>query len=89
LERKIFTNPFFEGQEKHYLRAQIARITHSTTLLPKGIMKATEESETREIEAVEAEEGQNLIPSTTQMKDPIMWVHGKKSILKNCKTIHV
>ncbi len=52
-------------------------------------MKATEESETREIEAVEAEEGQNLIPSTTQMKDPIMWVHGKKSILKNCKTIHV
>jgi hypothetical protein len=89
LERKIFTNPFFEGQEKHYLRAQIARVTHSTTLLPKGIMKATEDSETREIEAVEAEEGQNLIPSTTQMKDPFMWVHGKKSILNNCKTIHV
>lgn len=26
LERKIITNPFFFGKEKHYLRAQIARI---------------------------------------------------------------
>lgn len=65
LERKIFTNPFFEGQEKHYLRAQIARITHSTSLLPKGLWKATEDSETREIEAIEPEEGQNLIPNTS------------------------
>ncbi len=23
------------------------------------------------------------------MKDPAMWVHGKKSILNNCNTIHV
>lgn len=89
LDRKIFTNPFFEGQEKHYLRAQIARIIQSTTLLPKGLWKATEDSETREIEAVEPEEGQNLIPNTSQMKDPAMWVHAKKSILNNCKTIHV
>ena len=39
LERKIFTNPFFFGQEKHYLRAQISRITHSTTLYPKGLYR--------------------------------------------------
>lgn len=37
LERTIYTNPFFFGKEKHYLRAQIARISHSTTLCPKGI----------------------------------------------------
>jgi len=26
LERSIFTNPFFFGKEKHYLRAQLSRI---------------------------------------------------------------
>lgn len=36
LERPIYTNPFFFGQEKHYLRAQIARIMHTTTLFPRG-----------------------------------------------------
>jgi hypothetical protein len=36
LERPIFTNPFFFGKEKHYLRAQIARIIHATTIVPKG-----------------------------------------------------
>lgn len=30
LERPIYSNPFFFGKEKHYLRAQIARIMHST-----------------------------------------------------------
>lgn len=39
LERTIFTNPFFFGKEKHYLRAQIARISHSTTLCPKGLFR--------------------------------------------------
>ena len=34
LERTIYTNPFFFGKEKHYLRAQIARISHSTSLAP-------------------------------------------------------
>jgi hypothetical protein len=36
LNRAIYTNPYFFGKEKHYLRAQIARISHSTTLCPKG-----------------------------------------------------
>ena len=36
LEREIISNPFFHGQEKHYLRAQIARISHSTALVPVG-----------------------------------------------------
>ena len=32
LERDIYTNPFFFGKEKNYLRAQIARIYFSTAL---------------------------------------------------------
>lgn len=39
LERTIYTNPFFFKQEKHFLRAQIARISHSTTLCPKGLFR--------------------------------------------------
>ena len=37
LERSIITNPFFFGKEKHFLRAQISRISHTTTIIPKGI----------------------------------------------------
>jgi len=46
LNRPVYTNPHFFGQEKHYLRAQIARIMHSTTLIPKGIYKSGEPDET-------------------------------------------
>ena len=30
LERYVYTNPYFFGKEKNYLRAQIARMSHST-----------------------------------------------------------
>ena len=39
LERTIFTNPYFFGKEKHYLRAQIARISFSTSLCPVGLFR--------------------------------------------------
>jgi len=34
LERNIYTNPYFKGQEKHYLKCQISRIYHGTKLVP-------------------------------------------------------
>lgn len=88
LNRNIFTNPFFAGQEKHYLRAQIARITHSTALLPKGIMKLVEDSP-REIEENTPEEGELVYPTTEAMSKPEMWVHANLNILKNCRTAHL
>lgn len=63
LDRDIFTNPFFFGKEKIYLRAQIARITHSTVLLPKGVMRTVEDNE-REIEDNAPEEGDMVYPTT-------------------------
>lgn len=39
LNRTIYTNPFFFGLEKNYLRAQIARISHSTTLCPSSLFR--------------------------------------------------
>ena len=63
LERPIFTNPFFFGKEKHFLRAQIARIVHSTTLVPKGLYKVNEENK-RETEPFVPDDGQEVpVPS--------------------------
>jgi radial spoke head protein 4/6 len=85
LNRPIFTNPFFFGQEKHYLRAQISRITHSTTLFPKGLKKLNEE-DPRQIEDNTPEEGEIVMPSTPEMQDVAMWVHANEGILMSGKT---
>lgn len=74
LERQIYTNPYFFGQEKHYLRAQIARMSFSTSLCPKGIYKLVEDEE-REIEEDTPEEGEIQMPSTKAMAKPENWVH--------------
>ena len=63
LERTIFTNPFFFGKEKHYLRAQIARISFSTSLCPVGLFKL-EEDNVREIVDNTPEEGDIVLPTT-------------------------
>jgi radial spoke head protein 4A len=44
LERDIITNPFFFGKEKHYLIAQIARISHGTTVTPHRLFRFVEET---------------------------------------------
>ena len=62
LERSIITNPFFFGKEKHFLRAQIARISHCTTIVPKGIYKLVEDND-REIEEYVPEEGPVILPN--------------------------
>ena len=88
LDRTIFTNPFFFGKEKHYLRAQIARISHSTTLCPKGLFRLTEDSP-KEIEENAPEEGDIIKPTTNQMCVADMWCHHSVGILKNCRTGHL
>lgn len=37
LKARLVTNPEFDGPEESFLRAQIARIAHATTLMPTGI----------------------------------------------------
>ena len=56
LERDIITNPFFFGKEKNYLRAQIARISHSTNLVPTGVWNVNEEEPRGELAEPEAPE---------------------------------
>lgn len=89
LERNIITNPFFFGQEKHYLRAQIARITHSTTIMPGGLHKITEDNP-KEIEPIEFEdEAKAYVPTTETQSALKNWVHSVKSILKCNRVNHM
>lgn len=62
MDAKIYTNPFYFDTEKTYLRAQIARITQSTTLIPKGLYKFQEETEEREIVDNAPEDGEGEVP---------------------------
>lgn len=87
LNRTIYTNPFFFGTEKHYLRAQIARISFSTNLCPVGLFRLQEENP-RDIEENVVDDVEPVPKSTNEMSDPNMWVHNTTNILKNCKTSH-
>jgi Radial spokehead-like protein len=64
------------------LRAQIQRITSSTTLVPKGLFRFVEETKEREIEDNTPDEGEIQKPSTEQMTKMDMWLHLLPSILK-------
>ena len=89
LDRKIITNPFFFGEERYYLRAQIARITHSTTIMPGGLHKLTEDNP-KEIEAIEFEEESKAYKPSTETQSILSnWVHAKKSILNNNRVSHL
>jgi radial spoke head protein 4A len=83
------THPFFFGREKHYLRAQIARIIHSTTIVPKGLHKVVEDND-REIEDFVPEDGQELqIPSVQNLNKQEFWVHYTPNILNNGRVSHM
>lgn len=89
LERPIYTNPFFFGKEKHYLRAQIARIAHSTSIVPKGLHKLVEDNE-REIEDFVPEDGAELPnPTIQELSRSESWVHYTPNILFNGRVSHM
>ena len=94
LEREIVTNPYYFRQEKHYLRAQIARIHHATKLVPFGRHKITEREEKSElpfdVEPNQPEDPEQPIPTPTaeQMCQKKNWVHYSKNILNNNRTSH-
>jgi radial spoke head protein 4A len=44
LNAEIISNPVFPGKERHFLRAQIARIFAATTICPKGLFEIDEET---------------------------------------------
>lgn len=69
------------------MRAQIARIAASTTLVPANLYKFQEDS-TRDIEENNPEEGDPVKPTASQMAKLSMWQHLTPSILKQGRTKH-
>ena len=81
LNREIFTNPFYFQKEKVYLRAQIARITASTTLTTVNLYEFEEES-TRDIKLREGDDENPIVaPSNNKMSVLSSWLHLNPSIL--------
>ena len=87
LNKKIYTNPYFDGEEQHYLKCQICRIYHGTKLVPS-------------INHYNVEDPENpfkaFIPNEKPKKfthDDLLnlnyWIHYPPSILKQGRVSHV
>jgi radial spoke head protein 4A len=81
LDAPVYGLPRFPGTEKNYLRAIIARISHSTVVVPAGKFTA-DEQETNII--LENEEFKGI--SAAKLKNQANWVHSRLLLLKQGRT---
>jgi hypothetical protein len=86
LNSTIDSNPPFPGKERHYLRAQIARITHGTMLIPKEYIKV-EEDDNGVPREVFSEDYQ--VPGTEELRSLESWTHRHGMILKAGRLTHM
>ena len=78
VEAEVVTNPHFAKKEKDLLRAQIARISQITNLVPKGYYKKQEENE-RDI--MEVPEEEKKLPTFVDLTHLENWCHFAPNIL--------
>lgn len=81
LNRQIYSNPYFFGKEKHYLRCQIARIYHGTKLVP-SVGHFTVEDPEQPFKQLTPSEKQKPF-TNEEISDMKTWIHFPPSIL-NC-----
>ncbi|KAK2952797.1 putative Flagellar radial spoke protein 4 [Blattamonas nauphoetae] len=74
-------SPSFPGLEKHYLRAQIARIAHSSSVIPRGFLKE-EGMEEEEQEGGGVAVWDPAVDVAT-LNDPEQWVHQHLPLMVN------
>lgn len=86
VEAEVISNPFFPWKEKVLLRAQIARITQSTTLTQEGLWKEAEDNPREIVEKSEEEKKQP--PTFERLSKLEAWLHYVPSILNAGRTIH-
>ncbi|KRX05140.1 hypothetical protein PPERSA_06774 [Pseudocohnilembus persalinus] len=88
LNRKVITNPHFEGLEQHLLKCQIVRISHTTSIIPAGLYKVNED-EPRELDNVQEELGEDFkYPEFEQLAKLNGWVHYSQGILNEGRQTH-
>lgn len=84
LEENVDSYPFFEAKESFLIRAQIARISASTIIVPKGVYKESE-ANARDIETAD----EAAVPGYTELKSPENWAHLNAAILNSGRTKHI
>ena len=86
LERQIYTNPYFKGQEKHYLRCQISRIYHGSKLVPSLNHYNIEDPENPFKALIPVEKPKQF--KHDDFLDLKNWIHFPPSILKQGRVSH-
>jgi len=71
-------------KEKHYLKAQIVRISYTTSIVPKGRFKLPEDETSRDIEVNE----EFIVPSFENLKNSNSWVHFYSNVLMEGRLVH-
>lgn len=83
LNADVDSNPRFPGKERHFLRAQLARIFAATTVGPKGQFEI--DDETNQMKFSE----EFTMPSTQELNSLESWSNISQSILKNGRVAYV
>jgi radial spoke head protein 4A len=92
LNKKIITNPHFPGLEKDYLRCQIARISHNTTIIPitPAISGGQPQWKVNQENKREMEKNEESRPVRIQEAIVLKnWVHFIPGLLKEGRTVHM
>ncbi len=83
LNAVIDSNPPYPGKERHFLRAQIARISHATSISPKGLYEFDEEANLQKF----ADDWS--IPLTDELKSLEVWAHTHPGLLLAGRITHL
>ena len=86
LEKQIYTNPYFKGKEKHYLRCQLSRIYHGTKLVPTLNHYTVEDQENPYKAFTPVEKPKQF--KHDDLIDLKNWIHYPPSILKQGRVSH-
>lgn len=83
LNASIDSNPPFPGKERHFIRAQLARIFHATAIVPKSLFEMDDESGEMKF----AEEF--VMPGTDELKGIEIWGNLHSCLLKAGRCTHI
>lgn len=84
LNAVVNTNPPFPGKERHFLRAQIARISHTTTIVPNGMYGPSEEEGSTDLVLTE----EYKVPGIGELGTAENWAHYYPILLKAGRITH-
>ncbi|KRX04273.1 hypothetical protein PPERSA_11397 [Pseudocohnilembus persalinus] len=83
LDSPVNSYPSFPGKEKHFLRAQIARISAATVVAPRDLYTYDDETKT-----LQFGESPYKLPEYAELKTLDQWVHLYPALLKQGRTTY-